>query len=133
MGPKYQLELERAVTEAGSVRRPAAGANILPERGDVAEPAEQNLEPGGSVATERAAQRQVPGLQVQAGEALSSFDARCYPLCFTEFFYGDCAPNLERTAPLTFKQIFSYLPVRGELEYALDSDVEPYRAKAISR
>ena len=133
MGAKYQLEVERAVTEAGTVRRPAAGADIPPERGDAAELAEQQQEPGGSAAPERAARRQVLGLQVQAGEALSSFDARCYPLCFTEFFYGDCAPNLERTAPLTFKQIFSYLPVREELEYALDSDVEPYRAKAMCR
>ena len=54
-------------------------------------------------------------------------------MCFTEFFYGDCAPNLQRPAPLSFKLLFSYLPVREELEYALDSDIEPYRAKAMSR
>ena len=88
MGAKYQLEVERAVAEAGTVR-PAAGADIPPERGDAAELAEQQQEPGGSAAPERAARRQVLGLQVHAGEALSNFDARCYSLCSTAFFYGD--------------------------------------------
>ena len=54
-------------------------------------------------------------------------------LCFTEFFYGDCAPNLERPCPLTFKQVFSYLMMREELEYWLDGDAQPYRAKAMCR
>ena len=93
MGPKYELELERAVSTA-------AGRT---------------------------------GLQVQTGAAVSTFDAQCWPLCFTEFFYGDCAPNLKRPAPLTFKQIFSYLMLREELEYALEDDEEPYRAKAMCR
>ena len=53
--------------------------------------------------------------------------------CFAEFFYGDCAPNLERLAHPTFKQIFSYLMMRKEFEYSLEDDEEPYRAKAMCR
>ena len=86
MGAKYQLEIERAAAEMHATRRPAAVEAPAADRSDAAEPA---------------ARRQLPGLHVQTGEALSSFDARCYPLCFTEFFYGDCAPNLERPAQLT--------------------------------
>ena len=56
-----------------------------------------------------------------------------YPLCFTEFLYGDCPPNLARPEKLTFKQVFAYLPVREELEYSLASDAAPYRAKAMCR
>ena len=65
---------------------------------------------------------------------LSTFDSRTeWPLCFTKFFYGDCAPNLERLAPLTFKLVFSYLMIREELEYSLEDDEEPYCAKAMCR
>ena len=45
----------------------------------------------GGKASQPAAQPRAQGLKVQAGAALSSFDAQCWPLCFTEFFYGDCA------------------------------------------
>ena len=72
------------------------------------------------------------GLQVQTGEPLSSFNVNRYPSCFTEFFYGDCAPGLERPEPLTCKQVFAYLMVREELEYSLHDDAVPYAAKAMN-
>ena len=46
---------------------------------------------------------------------------------------GICVPNLERPAPLTFRQVFSYLMMRQELEYSLEDDEEPYHAKAMCR
>ena len=119
MGAKYEVELERAIGVAES--------ELCPEglRPSAASSSDDTLHP--------AEQHRVQGLKVQAGSALSSFDAKCWPLCFTEFFYGDCAPNMKRPAPLTFKQLFSYLMVREELEYSLQDDTEPYRAKAMCR
>ena len=98
MGAKYELELERAVSAA---RRHCS---------DVQELVAENAT--GGEASQPAAQPRAQGLKVQAGAALSSFDAQCWPLCFTEFFHGDCAPNLERPSPLTFRQVFSYLMLR---------------------
>ena len=65
MGTKYELELERAVSAA--------------------ETPDENTSGGG--ASQRAAPRRVMGLKVQAGAALSSFDARCWPLGFTFFLW----------------------------------------------
>ena len=119
MGVRYELELQHAMTTAES--------ELSPEglRPSAASSSDDTLHP--------TAQHRIQGLKVQAGAALSSFDANCWPLCFTEFFYGDCAPNLKRPSPLTFKQLFSYLMVREELEYSLQDDTEPYRAKAMCR
>ena len=119
MGARYELELERAVSVAEG--RQCSEGNV-PGR-----------DASGGAASEPVARPRLTGLQVQTGAALSTFDARCWPLCFTEFFYGDCAPNLERPAPLTFEQVLSYLMLREELEYALEDDEEPYRAKAMCR
>ena len=119
MGAKYEREIEQAAMESAAPRRPAS--------------AQATAESDGGAPELAAEPRPAMGLQIQAGRPISSFDATCYPLCFTEFFYGDCAPNLERQAPLTYRQVFSYLMVREELEYSLDSDVEPYRAKAMCR
>ena len=79
----------------------------------------------GGDASQPAAQPRAQGLKVQAGAALSSYDAQRWLLCFTEFSYGDCAPSLERPSPLTLKQVFSYLMLREELEYSLQGDTEP--------
>ena len=67
-------------------------------------------------ASQPAAQPRVQGLKVLVGATCSRFDAQCWPLCFTEFFYGDCVPNLKRPSPLTFKHVFSHLLSREELE-----------------
>ena len=133
MGTKYVLELERAASAAEVHTRPCGDAQELVANGCAGSSGAPAENASSGDASQRAAPPRAMGLKVQAGAALSSFDARCWPLCFTEFFYGDCAPNLERPTPLTFKQIFSYLMMREELEYSLEGDTEPYRAKAMSR
>ena len=142
MGAKYELELERAVSVAEGKQHSEGLQAPRENRVDAQELAPQrqlsDLETSGRnasgcAASEPTARPRLTGLQVQTGAALSTFDAQCWPLCFTEFFYGDCAPNLKRPAPLTFKQVFSYLMLREELEYALEDDEEPYRAKAMCR
>ena len=107
MGARYELELERAVSVAEGAQCPQG---LRAPRGNRVDA--QELAPGedasGGATSEPVAQPRLIGLQVQTGSVLSTFDAQCWSLCFTEFFYGDCAPDLERPAPLTFKQIFSY-------------------------
>ena len=51
----------------------------------------------------------------------------------TEFFYGDCAPNLGRPAKIGWRRLFKYLMHREELEYHLESDAERYRVNPDSR
>ena len=57
-----------------------------------------------------------------------------------EFFYGDCAPNLDRPQKVGVRELFDYLASREELEYSLASDRENplipngcYKAPAQSR
>ena len=65
-------------------------------------------------------------LRVYTGAPLSLFDPAAWVACLTEFFYGDCAPNLERPAKISWRYLFRYLMNREELEYHLDSDIETY-------
>ena len=65
-------------------------------------------------------------LRVHTGAPLSLFDPAAWVACFTEFFYGDCAPNLKRPAKISWRYLFRYLMNREELEYHLDSDLEIY-------
>ena len=65
-------------------------------------------------------------LRVHTGAPLSLFDPAAWVACHTEFFYGDCAPNLQRPAKIGWRSLFRYLMNREELEYHLDSDVETY-------
>ena len=68
---------------------------------------------------------------------MSLFDPAAWVGGFVEFFYGDCAPNLERPAKISWRHLFRYLMNREELEYHLDSDTEmygkPYTANPDSR
>ena len=86
-GPEYEREIEQDVMIAGSPQQPAGMRVDTETHGD---------------ASERAM-----GSHVTARQPPSSFDARCNPTCFTEFFYGNCAPNLARQTPLSFSQVFS--------------------------
>ena len=113
MGARYQLELERAVSVAESRQRPeglrardggTGDAQELAAQGPSLGVEAQAADTSGGVASEAATQPRPQGLQVQAGAALSSFEAQTWPLCFTEFFYGDCVPNLERPAALTLSK-----------------------------
>jgi len=65
---------------------------------------------------------------------LSMFNSTTWTECFSEFWFGDCLPNMQTQEPkLTFEELFETLPDREELEYQLDSDAAPYRAKSQSR
>ena len=45
-------------------------------------------------------------LSVPTQRPLSSFDSRPWPACYTEFWFGDGVPNLERERPMLFEQVF---------------------------
>ena len=53
---------------------------------------------------------------------MSFFDSSTWVACFVEFFYGDCAPNLNRPVKIGWRRLFRYLMNREELEYHLPSD-----------
>jgi len=72
-------------------------------------------------------------LAVPTQKPLDSFDARTWPLCFVEWWYGDGAPNLERERPMLFEQVAQRVINIEELEYTLPSDVETYVASKQSR
>ena len=75
----------------------------------------------------------VEALRVPTGEPLNMFAPSTWTCAFTEFFYGDATPNLDRQTPLLFEEWASCLLEREELEYALDTDTEKYRAISPSR
>ena len=54
---------------------------------------------------------------------MNLFDPAAWVGGFVEFFYGDCAPNLERPAKISWRHLFKYLMNREELEYHLDFDI----------
>ena len=68
-------------------------------------------------------------LRVHTGAPLSLFDPAAWVACLTEFFYGDCAPNLERPAKIGWRHLFKYLMNREELEYHLETDERCYRTR----
>ena len=65
-------------------------------------------------------------LRIYTGAPLSLFDPAAWVACLVQFFYGDCAPNLDRPAKISWRHLFRYLMNREELEYHLDSDVREY-------
>ena len=64
---------------------------------------------------------------------LDSFNARTYPACYVEWWFGDGAPALERDRPMLFEQVARRLLNIEEHEYHLNSDLAPYRASCTSR
>ena len=65
---------------------------------------------------------------------LSMFDATTYRKSFSEWWFGDGLPNdTQRSRKITFEQLFSFLLHREELEYHLQEDPAPYRARNKSR
>ena len=68
---------------------------------------------------------------------MNLFDPAAWVGGFVEFSYGDCTPNLERSAKISWHHLFKYLMNREELEYHLDSDIKvhgkPYSANPDSR
>ena len=79
-------------------------------------------------------------LHIKSGKPMNMFAAPAWPAAFVEFFYGDCAPNLDRPRKVGVRELFDYLASREELEYSLASDKDNplipagcYRAPAQSR
>ena len=79
-------------------------------------------------------------LHIKSGGPINIFEAAAWPAAFVEFFYGDCAPNLDRPQKTSVREQFDYLASREELEYSLVSDTEDplipgghYRAPTQSR
>ena len=64
---------------------------------------------------------------------MSSFDARTWPACFTEWWFGDGTPNLDRQRPMLFEQCAQRVYDIEEMEYSLTTDDVPYVASCQSR
>ena len=79
-------------------------------------------------------QRSSPAsLRIHTGQPLSLFDPASWVACSVEFFFGDCVPNLDRPAKISWRRLFDYLMNREELEYHLVSDTVKYKANVDSR
>ena len=79
-------------------------------------------------------QRKSPAtLRIHTGQPLSLFDPASWVACCVEFFFGDCVPNLDRPAKISWRRLFDYLMNREELEYHLVSDTAKYKANVDSR
>ena len=61
-------------------------------------------------------------LHVKSGKPVNMFEAQAWSAAFVEFFYGDCAPNLNRPRKVGMRELFHYLASREELEYSLAAD-----------
>ena len=79
-------------------------------------------------------------LHVKSGKPVNTFEPQAWPAAFVQFFYGDCAPNLDRPIRIPMRQLFDYLIGREELQYNLAADASDplvpggcYRAPAQSR
>ena len=61
-------------------------------------------------------QRSSPAaLRIRTGQPLSLFDPASWVACCVEFFFGDCVPNLDRPAKISWRRLFDYLMSREEL------------------
>jgi hypothetical protein len=56
-------------------------------------------------------------LHIKSGKPMNMFQASAWPSAFVQFFYGDCAPNLDRPRRIGMRELFNYLANREELEY----------------
>ena len=73
-------------------------------------------------------------LAVPSGvQPLNAWDARTWPVCFTEWWFGDGAPNLQRDRPMLFEEVAAMLLEREELEYQLENEEQRYEARSPSR
>ena len=73
---------------------------------------------------ERASNNTGKTLHIKSGKPMNMFEASAWAAAFVEFFYGDCAPNLDRPRKVSVRELFDYLASREELEYSLTSDKE---------
>ena len=54
-------------------------------------------------------------LHVRSGKPINAFEPQAWLAAFLQFFYGDCAPNLDRPMRVSLKHLFKYLLERKEL------------------
>ena len=59
---------------------------------------------------------------------LDTFDAKTWPACYVEWWFGDGAPGLERERPMLFEEVARRLINIEEHEYMLLTDEVPYVA-----
>ena len=55
-------------------------------------------------------------LRIHTGAPRSLFDPAAWIGGLVEFFHGDCAPNLDRPAKISWRHLFKYLMSREGLE-----------------
>ena len=48
-------------------------------------------------------------LHVRSGKPVNMFEPQAWSAAFVEFFYGDCAPNLDRPQRVGMRELFHYL------------------------
>ena len=73
-------------------------------------------------------------LFVPSQKPLSMFDPTTWSKCLSEWWFGDGLPNdAQRPRKITFEMLFAALLHREELEYHLEDDPVPYRARSKSR
>jgi hypothetical protein len=72
-------------------------------------------------------------LAIPTDKPMDSFDSRTWPACYTEWWFGDGAPNLARQRPMLFEQCAQRLFDLEEMEYSLPTDEVQYVASSQSR
>ena len=72
-------------------------------------------------------------LAIPTEKPMSSFDPRTWPACFTEWWFGDGCPNLDRQRPMLFEQCTQRLYDIEEMEYSLTTDEVQYVVSSQSR
>jgi hypothetical protein len=72
-------------------------------------------------------------LAIPTAAPLDTYNARTYPACYVEWWFGDGAPGLDRERPMLFEQVARRLINIEEHEYTLAADTEPYQASRQSR
>ena len=76
-------------------------------------------------------------LAIPTQAPMDSFNARTWPACYVEWWFGDGAPGRDRDRPMLFEQVARRLIDLEEHEYMLSTDDEtnapPARAASTSR
>jgi hypothetical protein len=79
---------------------------------------QQKMEDALASARMEGTEANTPGrLHIKSGKPMNMFQASAWPSAFVQFFYGDCAPNLDRPCRVGMRELFNYLANREELEY----------------
>ena len=52
-------------------------------------------------------------LRIKSGKPVNMFEPAAWAAAFVQFFYGDCAPNLDRPRKVRMRDLFAYLAEHG--------------------